>query len=517
MKSNGHQQNAAIIFCRVSTAKQQQRNEANLPAQEKRCQDWCKANSLPVLRVFVAEGESAWDTTRPVFEEALHFAQQNKGKVSHFVVQDVSRFSRNMETQAIAMARLKKLGVTFISCDEPSIDSSPVGILMAGILGSIAEFYSRSLSSRVKYRFELHREQGRWLHQTPIGYVNVKQNGSKSIAPDPVTAPLVRQCFEMVASGSESSDAVRKFMTARGLRSKKGHKLTKQSFSWMLKNPLYAGVIMHKGKRYQGSFQSIVTEDVWQNAQDSLRGRRKAVPKKPTSEQWPLRGFVRCGFCGEKMTAGSPRGRGGKLYPKMWCWNPDCTNPVSVSKDKIESEWIQYLTDLQPAFDALVNVIPVLARTHQQGRADALTAKRRELSTRLSEKKALQVELVTAKVKGEIAQDDFDVLKASLSTDIAEIETALRALSTDADSLAELTADTTRHNIPASALWASVQLSERQTVQSALFPEGVMYRPDVRFFAPVTDDLQATVFEILVKIAASREDPEVLNGRDDWI
>ena len=50
-----------------------------------------------------------------------------------------------------------------------------------------------------------------------------------------------------------------------------------------------------------------------------------------------------------------------------------------------------------------------------------------------------------------------------------------------------------------------------------LVSRSVMYRPDVRFFAPVTDDLQATVFEILVKIAASREDPEVLNGRDDWI
>jgi DNA invertase Pin-like site-specific DNA recombinase len=54
-------------------------------------------------------------TTRPVLEEALQFAQQNKGKVSHFVVQDVSRFSRNMETQAITMARLKKLGVTRVS------------------------------------------------------------------------------------------------------------------------------------------------------------------------------------------------------------------------------------------------------------------------------------------------------------------------------------------------------------------------------------------------------------------
>ena len=104
------------------------------------------------------------------------------------------------------------------------------------------------------------------------------------------------------------------------------------------------------------------------------------------------------------------------LPKKWWCWNPECEKPVSVSKDKIESEWIQYLTDLQPAFDALVNVIPVLARTHQQRPADAMSGKRRELSTRLSEKKALQVELVTAKVKGEIAQDDFDVLKASLGT-----------------------------------------------------------------------------------------------------
>ena len=44
-----------------------------------------------------------------------------------------------------------------------------------------------------------------------------------------------------------------------------------------------------------------------------------------------------------------------------------------------------------------------------------------------------------------------------------------------------------------------------------------MHRPNVRFFAPVTDDLQATVFETLVKIAASGRRLGVLNGRDDWI
>ena len=54
---------SAAIFCRVSTTKQAARNEANLPIQQKRCEDWCKSQNLPVMRVFVAEGESAWDAT----------------------------------------------------------------------------------------------------------------------------------------------------------------------------------------------------------------------------------------------------------------------------------------------------------------------------------------------------------------------------------------------------------------------------------------------------------------------
>src|SRR5882724_9285668 len=133
---------AAVIFCRVSTAKQQQRNEANLPAQEKRCQDWCKDNGLAVLRVFVAEGESAWDTTRPVFEECLDFIQKNKGRVTVLAVQDISRFSRNIQVQAVTLARLKKIGVNLVSVDEPMLDSSPVGLLTATILGGISQFYS---------------------------------------------------------------------------------------------------------------------------------------------------------------------------------------------------------------------------------------------------------------------------------------------------------------------------------------------------------------------------------------
>jgi hypothetical protein len=56
---------------------------------------------------------------------------------------------------------------------------------------AINEFYSHNLSSKVRYRFQFHREQGRWLHMAPLGYRNVQENGIKTIAHDD-SAPLVR-------------------------------------------------------------------------------------------------------------------------------------------------------------------------------------------------------------------------------------------------------------------------------------------------------------------------------------
>jgi site-specific DNA recombinase len=508
---------AAVIFCRVSTVKQAARNEANLPAQEKRCQDWCKAKNLPVLRTFVAEGESAFETTRPVFEECLDFVQQNKGRVTHFVVQDVSRFSRNMETQVVALARLKKLAVEFISVDEPSIDNSPVGIMLATVLGSVSEFYSRSLSSRVTYRFQVHREQGRWLHKAPLGYRNVQKGSSKTLAFDE-SAPLLKQAFEMIASDEYSSEQVRTLISAAGLRNKKGQKLTKQTFSFTVKNPVYGGLLVHKGKTYKASFPALVSEELWQQAQDCLRGKNKSMPKKPTNESFPLHGLVKCGYCNAKLTSGNVRGRN-KTYPKYWCVNEACAHRVSVSVEKLEADWLEFLERMEPAFDALVNVLPVLAKAKASERIAETEHKQRTFATQLADKKAMNVKLITAKLNGEIGQDDFDTMKAVLMKDIEQIESAQRALMSQAETFLHLTADTTRQSIPAKALWISAPLSQKQTVQSLLFPNGICYRTDIGFFEPVTNELELMVFQGLLELSQHGEaykEQEVVNGGPGW-
>ena len=52
-----------------------------------------------------------------------------------------------------------------------------MGKLAGTMVTALGQFYSDSLISRVRYRFQVHREQGRWLHQAPLGYLNVRPDG----------------------------------------------------------------------------------------------------------------------------------------------------------------------------------------------------------------------------------------------------------------------------------------------------------------------------------------------------
>ena len=188
--------------------------------------------------------------------------------------------------------------------------------------------------------------------------------------------------------------------------------------------------------------------------------------------------------------AEGPKGRS-KTYPKYWCCNTGCQNRFSVNVEKIEADWLNYLEQMQPFFEALVNVLPVLAKAKAGKRIEEREQRQRNLSTQLADKQALNVKLITAKLNGELHQADFETMKAVLTKDVQEIETAQRALNAEAEALLHLTEDTSRKAIPARALWIAAPLGEKQTVQSVLFPEGICYRKNIGFFAPVTNQLAA--------------------------
>ena len=151
---------SALLYCRVSTDEQSRRNSANLPTQERKCREFCGQQGFRVLRVFV-DKESARTTERVALQELLSYCREQKGKIKHVVVADLSRLARNVSDQATLIARLTQLGIKLHSVDEPTLDDTAAGRLSANILGCINQFYSDSLSERVRYRMHETIKSGR--------------------------------------------------------------------------------------------------------------------------------------------------------------------------------------------------------------------------------------------------------------------------------------------------------------------------------------------------------------------
>ena len=68
--------------------------------------------------------------------------------VQYVIVHKVDRLARNRADDVAITLAIQKSGAALVSCSE-NIDETPSGLLLHGIMSSIAEFYSRNLANEV--------------------------------------------------------------------------------------------------------------------------------------------------------------------------------------------------------------------------------------------------------------------------------------------------------------------------------------------------------------------------------
>ena len=239
----------AVLYIRVSTPEQADQTH-NLPTQTRKVEDRCKHDGLTVLKKFV-DAESARTDERTQFQEMLKYCRTHRGKVTHVVFADLSRLARNIEDQASTLGTFKQLGITPVSCDE-RIEDSAAGRMAVNMLGVVNQFYSDSLSERIRYRMRAGVQEGRWLWLAPIGYLN-GTNGTSGLQIDPQRAALVRQAFEWSATRSYSLEEILRRLKLLGLTTRRaGRPLTKQTLSRMLRNQVYAGWVVSGENKVKG-------------------------------------------------------------------------------------------------------------------------------------------------------------------------------------------------------------------------------------------------------------------------
>jgi site-specific DNA recombinase len=322
-------QATAVVYVRVSTEDQAKRGgEAegfSIPAQREACRRKAASLNAIILEEFADRGKSARSAHRQELQRMLSFVGVQP--VDYVIVHKVDRLARSRVDDVEITVALQRAGAKLISCTE-NIDETPSGVLLHGIMSSIAEFYSRNLANEVNKGLIQKAKNGGTPFRPPLGYRPVRifsEDGRevRSVEVDPERGPLVQQAFEMYATGEWTVRTLLDELTPRGLVSRPTPKrpsrtISISAFHELLRNPYYVGIIDYRGVRYDGKQPPLISQSIFDEVQRILEVQNFAGEKKRKHHHY-LKGSIWCGCCGSRLIVTNARSRSGQIYPYFSC------------------------------------------------------------------------------------------------------------------------------------------------------------------------------------------------------
>jgi DNA invertase Pin-like site-specific DNA recombinase len=215
-----------------------------------------------------------------------------RDKFDFVITKEISRFCRNTLDSIMYTRELLKRGIGVWFQADNINTLMPDAELRLTIMSSIAQDELRRLSERVKFGYRQAIKNGIVLGNNRIwGYT--KQNGKLVI--DEAEAEIVRHVFEIYAGG-KGMRLVCAWLTENGFRNQEGNEFTPSTIKGILRNPKYKGYYcgnkFHKVDYMDDKIKMldesewvmykdletvppIVTEEIWQRANDILEARSK--------------------------------------------------------------------------------------------------------------------------------------------------------------------------------------------------------------------------------------------------
>lgn len=142
----------AVAYYRTSSASNVGADKDSQPRQHQAASDYAAANGYEMVRWFYDAAVSGADPidTRPGFQALLAYCAENDVKT--ILVENASRFARDLMIQLTGHALLKERGIELVPVDAPTYftDPSPTAVLIQQILGAVAQFEKAALVAKLR-------------------------------------------------------------------------------------------------------------------------------------------------------------------------------------------------------------------------------------------------------------------------------------------------------------------------------------------------------------------------------
>lgn len=390
-------------YIRVSTQKQGE--GVSLEAQKDAITAFASRHNLAILEWF-EEKETAAKSGRPIFNRMLKLLE--RGKAQGLIIHKIDRSARNLKDWAV-ISDLSDKGIDVYFATESLDFRSRGGRLTADIQAVIAADYIRNLREETLKGLRGRLKQGLYPFRAPIGYVDNGRGKPKTICP--VKGPMVRQAFNLYATGTHSLRSLQAELNRIGLRNHAGRPLSLHGVEKILANPFHAGLIEIKrsGATFDGIHEPLIDVRTYRRVQAIKAGR---AGKKVTRHNHIYRGLIRCGLCNAAL---NPELQKGHVYYR--CQTIGCPT-TTVREDRFDDAVQENLLRLQiPEQDATQIIRAWKAWIGQRD----IAAERQAFDLRIGQAAARINRLTDLMIDGTIDADTYGQRKRDITMEIAQL------------------------------------------------------------------------------------------------
>ena len=353
----------AVILARVSSKEQEDGH--SLDAQIANLELYAERKSLIIIKKFTII-ESSTKGERPEFGRMIDFVKAQKERIA-VVIDTVDRLQRSFKETPVLNDLMERDCLELHFVKEGNILSKGANStqkLMWNMGVVMAQSYTDQLSDNVKRSIKHKINNGEWSGPAPIGYLNMDDPDTrrKTVIPDPERAFIIKRLFEEYATGVYSQAELITKAMGWGLTTRKGNKVSNQTFSQTLQNPFYYGCMKVKGQIVPHIYTPLISKHIFDTCQDIRNGRISKKAVSETKEPFLLRGLIKCAISGKAVTCDLKKGK----YVYLICFDP--TNPSKkmwIKEEVVLDQIKDAFKSIQVPSNILFQIMDHLKNSHE--------------------------------------------------------------------------------------------------------------------------------------------------------
>ena len=438
-------------YARVSSESDEQLN--SLGNQISYYDELIKRNrSWTFVPGYIDEGLSGISTKkRENFNRMIEDAAEDKFDL--VITKEISRFARNTLDSIQYTRQLLSCGVGVFFQNDNINTLDEDSELRLSIMSSIAQDELRKLSSRVKFGHQQAIKDKVVLGNSRIfGYV---KDGGRLVI-DEKQAEMVRQLFELYASGQYSMKQIETVFWQKGYRNHNGNRIAHTTMSNMIANPKYKGYYVGNKVRVIDMFSkkqkflppeewvmfkdetgqivpAIVSEELWDRANEILKRRSDDVKSRQgiCNHQNLLTGKLFCSHCGAAYYRRESQDKAGNKNSRWVCSGKikngaDSCPSFPIYEEEIKPLLFEVFQETEVNVAALIAEYMELYRSLDEENQIPKQIDQQKARLDLAQKK--KSKLLEYNVTGQLSDADFLSMNKACTEEIKDAEAQILEL-----------------------------------------------------------------------------------------